>query len=78
MLKHITRNRLVGFWFAAVSVIIAVVAAVGVNVALSTTALLLTLSLLPPGIMLVLWRGAALPTAREILYAADTPKDGRR
>ena len=68
MLKHITRNRLVGFWFAAVAVIIASVVVMGMHVAASTTALLLTLSLVPPGVMLVLWRGAPPPTVGEILY----------
>jgi hypothetical protein len=77
MLKEITRNRLVGFWFAAVAVIIASVMAMGVNVAVSTTAFLLTLSLVPPGIMLVLWRSAPPQTVGEILYAANTPKEDR-
>ena len=77
MLKHITRNRLVGFWFAAIAVIVASVVAMGVNVGVSTTALLLTLSLVPPGIILALWRGALRPTVGEILYAANTRKEGR-
>jgi hypothetical protein len=77
MLKEISRNRLVGFWFAAIAVIIASVVAMGVNVALSTTALLLALSLVPPAIMLLVWRGAPPPTVGEILYAANTPKEGR-
>ena len=77
MLKDITRNRLVGFWFAAVAVIIASVWAMGVNVAVGTTALLLTLSLVPPGIRLVLWRGAPPPTVGEILHAANTLQEGR-
>jgi hypothetical protein len=77
MLKEISRNRLVGFWFAAVTVIIASVVAMGVNVAVSTTAFLLTLSLVPPAILLLVWRGAPPPTVGEILYAANTPKEGR-
>jgi hypothetical protein len=77
MLKQITRNRVVGFWFAAVAVIIASVVTMGVSVSVSTVALLLALSLVPPGIMLVLWRGAPPPTVAEILYAANTPKEGR-
>ena len=76
MLKEISRNRLVGCWFAAVAVIIASVLAMGVNVAVSTTALLLTLSLVPPAIILLLWHGAAPPTVGEILYS-NTPKKGR-
>ena len=77
MLKDITRNRLVGFWFAAVTVIIASVVAMGVNVAVSTTALLLALSLVPPAIMLLVWRGAPPPTVGEILYSVSKPKEGR-
>ena len=71
MLKNITRNRLVGCWFAAVAVIIASVMAMGVNVGISTAALLLTLSLVPPGIALALWRGAPPPTIGEIVYEAE-------
>ena len=54
MLNDITRNRLVGMWFAAVALVIAFVVAMGVNVTASTTALLLTLSLVPrnhPGLV---------------------------
>ena len=77
MLKAISRTRLVGFWFAAVAVIIASVVAMGVNVAVSTTVLLLTLSLVPPAIIWLVWRGAPPPTAREILYSTNTPKENR-
>jgi len=77
MLKDITRNRLVGLWFAAVAVIIGFVVAMGAKVGVTTTALLLTLSLVPPGIVLVLWRGAAPATVREILFAPNPPKEGR-
>ena len=38
----------------------------------------LTLSLVPPGIVLVLWRGAPPTTVREILSAPNTPKEGRK
>ena len=57
MLKGISRTRLVGFWFAAVAVIIAWVVATGVNIAIGTAALL-TMCLVPPAIMLLVWRGA--------------------
>jgi hypothetical protein len=77
MLKDITRNRLLAVWFVAVGVIIASLALLGVNLAGSTTAFLLTLSLVPPALMLLLWRNAEPPTAREIMYSANTPKDGR-
>ena len=77
MLKEFSRNRLVGFWFAAIAVIIASVVAMGVNVAFSTTAFLLALSLVPPAIMLLVWRGAPPPGVGEILYSANTGKKGR-
>ena len=77
MLKELSRNRLVGFWFAAVAVIIASVVAMGVNVSASTAVLLLTMSLVPPAIMWLVWRGAPPPTAREILFSANTPKENR-
>jgi hypothetical protein len=77
MVNDITRNRLVGVWFAAVAVAIASVVAIGVNVAVSTTALLLTMSLVPPAVMVLVWRGAPPSTVGEILYAANTRKEGR-
>jgi hypothetical protein len=77
MLKHITRNRLVGCWFGAVAAFIATVIATGVNVGVSTSALLLTLSLVPPGIILTLWRDASPSPIAEVLYAANTRTEGR-
>jgi len=77
MLNHITRYQIVGYWFAAVAVIIASVIVMGVNVGVGTSALLLTLSMVPPGIVLALWRGGPPPTVAEILYAADTRTERR-
>jgi hypothetical protein len=77
MLKEISRNRLVGLWFAAVAVVIASVVAMGVNVGVSTSALLLALSLVPPAIIFVLWRDGPPQTVGEILYEANTSKGGR-
>ena len=77
MLNDITRNGLVAWWFAAVAVVIASLVAMGVNVGVSATVLLLTLSLVPPGIMLALWRGADPQTVGEILYPAAKGMEGR-
>ena len=77
MLKGISRTRLLGFWFAAVAVIIAWVIAMGVNIAISTAVLLLTLCLVPPAIMLLVWRGAPSPTVAELLYSVNEQKKGR-
>ena len=77
MLKHITRNQLVGFWFAGVAVIVAAMIVMGVNVGVSTTAVLLTLSLVPPGMIVALWGKAPPPTIAEVLYEANTRTDDR-
>jgi hypothetical protein len=77
MLTNLTRNRLVGWWFAAVAVIIASVITMGMNVGVSTSALLVSLALVPPGIVMALWRGGPAPTVAEILHEADAPKGGR-
>ena len=62
MLKEISRTRLVGFWFAVVAFLITSAVATGVNIDVSTTAFLLTICLVPPAIMLLVWRGAPPPT----------------
>ena len=77
MWKWISRLRLVGFWFAAVAVIIAWIIATGVHLAISTAVVLLTLCLIPPVILLLIWRGSAPPTVGELLYAVNKQSDGR-
>jgi hypothetical protein len=77
MLDDTTRNRLVGVWFAAIAAMIASVMAIGVNDRMNTTALLLTLCVVPPGIILALWRGAAPVRIGEILHAENTGPEGR-
>jgi hypothetical protein len=47
-LKEVSRNHLVGLWLVVVAVVIASIVATGVNVAVSTTVLLLAMSLVPP------------------------------
>ena len=76
MLKETSRTRLVGFWFVAVAVLIASLIA-GVNITISTAALLLTLCLVPPAIMLLIWHGAAPPTVAELLYTVNKQKEDR-
>ena len=77
MLNELSRNRLVAIWFSAVAVVAAAVVSLGVNVAAGTTVFLLGLSLVPPAIVFILWRGRPSPTVAEILHPANTPKDGR-
>ena len=77
MFKDISRARLVGFWFVAVAIITAWVVATGVNVTITTVAFLLAMSLVPPAITLLLWRGAPPPTVAELLYSVNKQKEGR-
>ena len=75
MLNRISRTRLVGFWFATIALVIAWVAGTGVNVSTSTAALLLTMCLVPPAILLFLWRGTAPSTIGELLYSVNKKED---
>ena len=61
MLNGISRMRFIGFWFAAGAIMIASAVAMGVNIPISTAALLLTVCLVPPAVVLL--RLARRPTA---------------
>jgi SNF family Na+-dependent transporter len=74
--RQISRTWLVGLWFAAVAVLVAWGAAAGVNVGIGSAVLLLIVSLAPPAILLIVWRGAPPPTVGELLYAVNNQKDG--
>jgi hypothetical protein len=77
MFHGFSRSRLVGFWFAAAAVVIASMVVLGLDLTLSTSGLLLTLSLMPPAILLFVWRGAPPPTVGEVLYAVHGQNEGR-
>jgi hypothetical protein len=71
MLKNMTRSKTILCWFAAL--ILAVVASIGLgaSVTVSTGALLLALSVVPPAILLMLWPGPQPATAADVLYGVD-------
>ena len=50
---------------------------VGVTITLSSIALLVAMSVVPPAIVLLVWRGAPPATAAEVLYAVDQSRDVR-
>jgi hypothetical protein len=77
MLNDITRNRFLAFWFAAVALVLASAMAMGVNVGVSTTAFVLMLALVPPGIFVALWRATPPQTIGDILYAANKGSEDR-
>ena len=71
MLNALTRTRVIQIWFVAVAVAIAAGVAFGVAVTTSTGVLLLAGCLVPPAVVLFLWRDAPPPTVAEVIHAAD-------
>ncbi len=73
MLKDISRARLAGIWWAAVIVIGACGVVAGAGITLSNGALLLVAGLVPPAVMLLVWRGAPPVTVAELLHSVNRP-----
>ena len=79
MLNNISRARLVGTWFAAVAVVFACsVIIVGAPMTIGAGELWVVGCLVPPAVMLLVWRGAPPVTVAELLYAVDRPSDEGR
>ena len=76
-MKDMSRARMVGVWFAVVAVTAAFGVAMGMNISGSTGALLAVMSVVPPVVMLLVWRGAPPDTVAEVLHNADASKGGR-
>jgi hypothetical protein len=77
IMSRLTRGQWIGAWFATVAVAIAISIVVGATVTLSSIAMLVAMSVVPPAIVLLVWRGAPPATAAELLYAVDESRDGR-
>ena len=71
MLNNMTRARVIQVWFAAVTLVVVAAMAFGAEVKLGTAALLLTLSLVPPLIVFLLWPGVQTVTAGDVLRGTD-------
>jgi hypothetical protein len=71
MLTNVSRARLVGAWFAAVVVIGALGVVVGAPLTISNGELFVLTCLLPPSVMLLVWRGAPPARFGEVLYAVN-------
>jgi hypothetical protein len=76
MLKNLSRGRVIGVWFVMIAV--AMIASFIFRSAATpgTWALLFLISLIPPAVALVIWRGAPPPTVAEVLYAVHQ-QEGR-
>jgi hypothetical protein len=80
MLKHMSRTRLALGWCVAVGVVggLAVVND-GTVITLANAGLLLMVGLIPPAIMLLVWRGPPPLTIAEVLHdAGKSSKEDRR
>jgi len=78
MFKDLSRAKVAGMWCAAVLVIAACGVVAGVSLTLNNGALLLVVGLMPPAVMLAVWRGAPAMTVAELLHSADeSPREAR-
>ncbi len=71
MFSNVNRGTAVGLWFAVMVGAAACGIFFGVEVTPSTGALLLAACVVPPAIMLFMWRGAPPATVAELLHAPD-------
>jgi hypothetical protein len=78
MLTNVSRARLVGAWLAAVVVIGAIGVVVGAPLTISSGELFLFTCLLPPSVMLLVWRGAPPAPVAAGLYAVNHSSKGAR
>lgn len=71
MLKNITRSKPIQVWFAAIVLSAVACVAMGVSMTVGRGATLLTLSLIPLTIVLLLWPGVQPQTAADVLRGGD-------
>ena len=69
--RNIKRRFLVGAWVAAVVALAGVAALAGASLTIGIGALWFAACVVPPAVMLMVWRGGPPPTIAEVLYAVD-------
>jgi len=78
MWKSVSRARLIGAWFAAVMVMLGCRVAGGTALPINTGELWWAVGLVPPAVMLLVWRGAPPVTVAELRYSVTRPsKEGQ-
>jgi hypothetical protein len=78
MYSEMSRTRLAGAWVAAVIVTAACSVSWGIDLTVANGELWLVACLVPPAVMLLVWRAPAV-TVAELLYSVNKPsKDARR
>jgi hypothetical protein len=61
----------IGAWFALLVAVAAIGALAGASITLENSALWLLAGIVPPAVMLMVWRGAPPATVAEILHTVD-------
>ena len=70
-MSNMSRTRVIQVWFAAVALVVVAAMAFGAEVKVGTGGMLLTLSLVPPLIMFLLWPAAQTLTAGDVIRGTD-------
>ena len=71
MLDSLTRARAIGIWFTAVVSVTIAAGLLGAPLSGSTAVFLGLTCLVPPAVMLMVWRGPAPPTVAETINSVD-------
>ena len=71
MLRSINRRTVIGVWLSVLLAAAGAGALSGVSITIGINALWLVACVVPPAVMLMVWRGAPPPTMAEILHAVD-------
>jgi hypothetical protein len=69
MFRNLSRANVIQLWFGAVVLIVAGAIVLGVSATVGTATMLGALALVPPAIVLMLWRGAESGrTASDVIH----------
>ena len=71
MSSSINRRTVIGVWLAVLMAVAGAGALSGVSITIGTSAFWFVACVVPPVVMLMVWRGAPSPTVAEILHAVD-------
>ena len=71
MLSSLNRRDLIASWIGVVLTVAVAAALSGVSITALNSALWFAVCVVPPVLMLMVWRGAPPSTVAEILHAAD-------
>ena len=71
MSRSINRRTVIGVWLAVLVAVAGAGALSGVSITIGTSALWFFACVVPPAVMLMIWRGAPPPTVTEVLHAVD-------